>query len=97
MFELSTEALLDLRANLSPEAENEPSTTEQLVIVGLMRQVDGVAWKGDRHIGHQVQSADRSGQGQRREHIVCTFEGGNATCTGIAQLTRPVGRIGQAV
>ncbi len=92
MVELGAEPLLDLRTNLRAQAQVEPSGTEQLVVVGLMREVNRVARKRNRHIGHQIQATHRGGQGQRREHVVWAFEGGHATGPGVAQLARPFGR-----
>jgi len=69
----------------------------QLMVVGLVRQMNRVAWERDRDIGHQVQVGDRCRQRQRREHIVRPLEGGDATGTGIAKLPCALSRVGQAI
>jgi hypothetical protein len=94
---LGTEALLDLRADLSAEAEDESAAAQHLVIDGLMRQVYRVARKCDRHIRHEIQAPHRGGQRQRSEDVVLSFKGGHAARAGIAQLTRALGGIGEPV
>ena len=97
IVELGTEALLDLCANLSAQAQDEPAVTEQLMVVGLMRQMDRVARERNCDIRHQTQTAHRGGHGQRGEDVVRTFEGGNATGAGVAQLARALGGIREPV
>jgi hypothetical protein len=92
---LGTEPLLDLRADLSAQAEDESAAAQQLMIIGLMRQVYRVARERNRHIRHEIQAAYRGGQGQRGEDVVRSFEGGDAARPGIAQLTRTLGGIGE--
>ena len=67
------------------------------MIIGLMGQVYWVARERYRDIRHETQAAHRGGQRQRREDVVRSLEGGNATGAGIAQLTRTLGGIGEPV
>ena len=97
VIELRAESLLDLRADLSAQAEEESPAAQQLVIIGLVRQVDRIARKRDRHVRHQVQTAHRGGQRQRSEHVVLTLEGGNAAGSRVAQLPRALGGINEPV
>ena len=92
--ELGAEPLFDLSADLSSQAEDEPSRAQQLMVVGLVRQMNRVAWERDRDIGHQVEAGDRCRQRQRREHIVRPFEGGDAAGAGITQRPRAVSSVG---
>jgi hypothetical protein len=76
-------------------ATGEPAAAQQLMIIGLMRQVYRVARERNRHIRHETQAAHRGGQGQRGEDVVRSFEGGNAARADIAQLTRTLDGIGE--
>ena len=97
MVELRPEPPLDLRADLGAEPEEEPTAAEQLVIVGLMRQVYRVARKRDGHIRHQVQAAYGGGQRQRGEHVMPALEGGHTAGAGVAQSPRALGGVDRPV
>ena len=62
IVELGTEPLLDLRADLSAQAQDESSAAQQLMIIGLVRQVYRVAGERNRDIRHETQAAHRGGQ-----------------------------------
>jgi hypothetical protein len=62
IVELGTEPLLDLRADLSAQAQDESSAAQQLMIIGLVRQVYRVARERNRDIRHETQAAHRGGQ-----------------------------------
>ena len=66
---LGAEPLFDLSPDLSSQAEDESSRAQQLMVVGLVRQMNRVAWERDRDIGHQVQVGDRCRQRQRRDRL----------------------------
>jgi hypothetical protein len=97
MVELRAETLFDLRANLSAKAQEESPAAQQLVIVGLVGQVDRITRKRDGHVRHQVQTAHRGRQRQGSEDVVLTLEGGNTAGPGIAQGSRALGGIGGPV
>ena len=61
-----------------------------------MCEVNRVAGKRDRDVGHQVQALDRGGQGQRREHVVRPLEGEDPAGAGFAQDVRAVDRISRS-
>lgn len=62
--EVRTESLLDLRTDLGAEAQGETPAGKDLVVDGLVRQVNRVTGKRNCHIGHQVQIPDGAGQRQ---------------------------------
>ena len=97
MLELRAEPLFDLRANLGAKAQEEPPAAQQLVIVGLVGQVDRIARKRDGHVRHQVQTAYGGRQRQGSEDVVLTLEGGNAAGSGVAQGSRALGGVGGPV
>ena len=68
-------ALLDLGADLGAQPQGEPAPGEQLVVVGLVRQLNRVARERDRDVGHQVQAGHPGSQRERREHVVRSLEG----------------------
>ena len=94
---MGAEPLLDLRANLGAQTEEESPAAQQLVIIGLMRQVYRVPRKRDRHVRQQVQTTYRSGQRQRSEHVVLSFERGNTAGSGVAEFPRALGCVGESV
>jgi hypothetical protein len=94
---LGTEPLLDLRTDLGAQAEDESAAAQQLMIIGLMRQVYGVARERDCHVRHEIQATYRGGQRQWGEDVVRSFEGCDAARPGIAQLTRTLGGIGESI
>ena len=73
--ELRAEPLLDLRPHLRAKAERETPLRQQLQVIRLMCEMNRIAGKRDRNVGHQVEALDRGGQGQRREHVVRPLEG----------------------
>ena len=73
--ELSPVTLLDLRANLGAEAEDETALGDLLKVVGLMGQLYRVARERNRDVGHQVQSPERRRECQRGEDVPRTLEG----------------------
>ncbi|EUA89595.1 hypothetical protein I551_3950 [Mycobacterium ulcerans str. Harvey] len=94
MVERGAEPILDLGAHLGAKAQDESAAAEQLVVIGLMGQVYRIAWKSDRHVGHQIQAAYRGGEGQWSEYVVWALKGGYPTRTGVPQLPRPLGGVG---
>ena len=94
--EIGAEALLDLGADLGAQPKGEAALGEDLVIDGLVGQMNRVARERDRHIGHQVQPTDRGRQRQRREHVVRPLEGEDPGGTGVAQRPGPFDGIRRA-
>ena len=86
-------ALLDLGAHLRAEAQREAPLREQLHVVGLMGELNGVAWERDCHVGHQVQTPDGRRDRQRREHVVRSLEREYPGGTRFAQCVRAFDRI----
>ncbi len=95
--ELGTESLFDLRADLGSQAENEPARAQQLMVVGLMGEMNRIARERDSHVGHQIQAGHRCRQRQRREDVVRALEGGDAACARITELPSALSRVGQSV
>ena len=95
--ELGAETLFDLGADLGSQAQSEPARAQQLMIIGLVCQVNRVARECDSHIGHQVQAGHGRRQRQRGEHIVRPLEGGDSAGARVAKLPRAVGRVGQCI
>ena len=68
--------LLHLGPDLGAETQGEPTPGQQLEVIGLVGQLDGIAGEGDGHVGGQLQSGGGpGGQDQRREHVVGALEG----------------------
>ena len=61
-----------------------------------MCEVNRVAGKCDRDVGHQVQVFDRGGQCQRGEDVVRPLEGENPAGAGLPQDVRAVDRISRS-
>ena len=78
-------AALDLGPDLGAEPEGEPARAEQLVVVGLMGELNRIARERDGDVGHQIQPAGRRRQGQRREHVVRALEGEHPGSPGVTQ------------
>jgi hypothetical protein len=97
LVELRAEPLFDLGTDLGSEAKSESSRTQQLMVVGLVRQMNRVARERDCHISHQVQVRDGGRERQGREHVVRAFEGGDAARAGITQRPRAVSSVGQRI
>ena len=91
--ELGAVALLDLRADLRAQAQDESPLGQQLQIVGLMSELNRVAGECDRDVGHHIEALDRRRQYQRGEDVEGSFEGEHTGCAGFAQEFRPLDRI----
>ena len=87
-------ALLDLGTDLGAQSEGEPPAGQQLVVIGLVGQLDRIARERDCDIGHQIQAAHGRRQGQWREHVVRALEGEHPGCAGLAQREGTVNGIG---
>ncbi len=95
--EVGAEPLLDLGADLSAEPQGEPAAGQDLMVDGLVRQVNRIARECDRHIGHQVQAPTVDANVSGVKTSCGPSKLNTPTGPGIAQRPRTVGSIGRPV
>ena len=78
MIELDSITLLNLRANLRAQTQDEASFADQLEVIGLMGELNRIARECNRNIRHDVEILHRRCQHQRGEDVERSFEGEHA-------------------